>query len=199
MTRLKTIFGTGFGSHASRRVLLERGITGFLGKTSVGEEDAVESKFQGLQRLLAHGRTQFAFPNSNAMPPHFGQSLLFLDVALLVSQHLLLPEIAVRVRQTEASGILEHHLFPTRLIAHHLGIVSMPEAAIHKDARAIFAQHQVGMARQTRRIESVAKPSTPQPSPDDEFRLRVATTDGGHRGMTLLFGQNVHLENDEKQ
>ena len=199
MTALKAIFGTGFSSHASRRFFLERGIACFLGKTVVGEENAIEGEFQSLQCLLAHGRTQLAFPNSNAMPPHLGQSSLFLDVALLVSQHLLLPKFAVRMRQTEASGILEHHLAPTRLIAHHLGIVSMPEAAIHKDARAIFAQHQVGMARQTGRIESVAKSSTPQPSPDDEFRLRVATTDGGHRGMTLLFGQNVHLENDEKQ
>ena len=199
MTRSNTIFGTGFSSHASRRFFLERGIACFLGKTVVGEEDAIEGEFQSLQRLLAHGRTQFAFPNSNAMPPHLGQSSLFLDVTLLVSQHLPLPEIAVRMRQTEASGILEYHLTPTRLVAHHLGIVSMPKTAIHKDARTIFAQHQVGMTRQTRRIESIAKPSTPQPSPDDEFRLRVATTDGGHRGMTLLFGQNVHLENDEKQ
>jgi len=69
----------------------------------------------------------------------------------------------------------------------------MPKAAIHKDARAILPQHQVGMPGQPLMVQAIPESTLPQPTPHNHLRLRVLRPDGSHVFMTLLWGEFIHV------
>jgi hypothetical protein len=71
----------------------------------------------------------------------------------------------------------------------------MPETAVHKDTGPVFPQHQIRMSWQTGRIQPIAKPSTPQSSPHNQFRLRVFRPYSRHILMPLLRGEFIHEAN----
>ena len=66
------------------------------------------------------------------MPAHACQLALRFGIALLVAFHLILPKWGVGFGQGPSFAAL----------------VAMPKAAVNKDASAVFAQNQIGMAWQ---------------------------------------------------
>lgn len=109
------------------------------------EEYAVEGEGKASERLLTMRALELAFPNRHAVPAHLCQFLLLLFVALFVSVYLLPPKVSV--------GLWQLKVFAA--------VVSVPKAAVDKDARAVLPQHQVGMPRETRVVETVAETTPP--------------------------------------
>lgn len=65
-------------------------------------------------------------------------------------------------------------------------MVPVPETAVDEDARAVFAQHHVGPARQPRMVQPVAEPVSPQIAPHHQLGLGVLAVDGRHVAVSLL-------------
>jgi hypothetical protein len=66
--------------------------------------------------------------------------------------------------------------------------MSVPEASVHEDAGAVFAQHDVRFSWQAWMIEPVSESVRPQEFPDKDFRLGVLAFDCRHVVVTLLYG-----------
>ena len=92
-----------------------------------------ERMVEGVEGLFPVGGFQLTFPDSNAMPSHVSKPLLLLYVPLSVAVNLPLPEVDICFRHPEEAASL----------------VAVPEAAVDKDYRMVFAQHDVGMSGQT--------------------------------------------------
>ena len=88
---------------------------------------------EGVEGLFPVGGFQLTFPDSNAMPSHVSKPLLLLNVPLPVAVYLPLPEVDICFRHPEEAASL----------------VPVPEAAVDKYHRMVFAQHDVGMSGQT--------------------------------------------------
>ena len=71
-------------------------------------------------------------------------------------------------------------------------IVSVPKAPVYEDARPIFSQHQIGMSRQFRRVQSVAESPLPQPPAHNHLRLRILRVDCRHVLMSLFWREFIH-------
>ena len=112
-----------------------------IGFRMVVQENAVERVLQCSKCLLPEFRFQLAFPNSDAVPAKLSQQFLVSQVTLFVSCDFCRPEVSVGL----------WHL--KRLAT----IVTMPEAAIDKDAGAVFPHHEVGMPWQSFVKQAVSK------------------------------------------
>ena len=129
----------------------------------------VERVCQCFQRLLAPSSFEFAFPHRDAMPAHLCELSLLLAVTLFVSFYLSLPKRHVGLGQAESSTVG----------------VPMPEAAVDEDAGTVFAEHEVGVARQARTVQPVAKASVPQVLAHDALGLSSAGANGRHVVVSL--------------
>lgn len=109
------------------------------------------------------------------MPPQSGQLVLHLHVPFPVTVHLLEPELGVRFRHGVISAPLVH----------------VPEAAVHKDARAILPQHDVRFSRQPRMVQPIAEPPAPQKPPHNHLRPRVLPTNSRHTPVPLFRSKMV--------
>ena len=69
----------------------------------------------------------------------------------------------------------------------------MPEAPIHKNARPVLPQHQVGMSGQPPIIQSVSESPLPQPPPHNHLRLRVFRPNRRHIRVSLLWSEFIHI------
>jgi len=61
-----------------------------------------------------------------------------------------------------------------------MAVVLMPETAIYENDGPVPRENQIGLARQVFRMQPVAQPSRMQRAPNQQFRLRMATSDGSH-------------------
>ncbi len=122
-----------------------------------------------LKGVVAYRGLQLTFPYRDAVPSHAHQPLLFLLVTLLVTGNLPHPEICVGLR---------HGIVPASL-------VTVPETAIHEDARTVLAEHNVRMPRQSCIIHTIAEALCPQEPPHHHLRLRILALDGSHIIMPL--------------
>ena len=132
--------------------------------------------FERRQRLFTPVCLQLTLPHRHAVPSHGGQLLLHPFVALPVAVYLGCPEVNVALWHLEI-------LAP---------FMSMPEAAVHKNARAILAQHYIWMSRQARMIQPVSESARKQILPDYHLRLCVCRMYGGHVFVPLLLSTSVH-------
>lgn len=71
--------------------------------------------------------------------------------------------------------------------AEVLAVVTMPKATIHEDARAVFAQHDVGVTWQAVEVQPVAETESPKVFPHGQFWFCVSRMDGGHHLASLFF------------
>ena len=110
----------------------------------------VEGKGKRLQSLLTLRGFQLTLPNSDTVPAHLCQFALFLLVTFLIPSDLIYPELPIGMRNPTALRVHNHIIHLTSSIRHpwQRHVVSMPEAAIHKDTRPVFPQHQVRMSGQ---------------------------------------------------
>ena len=70
--------------------------------------------------------------------------------------------------------------------------MSMPEAAVHENARSVFPQYQVWMSWQPLMIEPVSESPTPQSLAHNHFRLRILRPDRRHVVVPLLRREFIH-------
>lgn len=143
----------------------------------VFEENAVEGEGQALQRLFPLRILELALPNGDAVPAHSRQLLLLGPVPFSVSCNLLPPKISVGLRQFVVLA----------------SFVPVPKAAVDKDASTIFLQHQVGMSGQTRVVEPITEPTTPQPAAHNELGACVLIADSCHILVTLGGCVIIHI------
>ncbi len=118
---------------------------------------------------------ELAFPNDNDRPA-FGLQLApdFL-VTLLVSGHFCRPEVGVGLgNRVELAGF-----------------VTMPEAAVNEDDRAIFRKHNIWRTREAPVIHPVAEAILPEGMAKLQLRLCGGGVDGGHVAMALGGGKGV--------
>ena len=157
------------------------------------QEYPVERERQRFQRLLPHLRFQFTFPNGDAVPAHRSQLMLHSRVPLLIPPNLCHPEVTVRLRNLAALRIVNFFapLAFWRGGGGEAHIVSMPETPVHKDARPVFSHHDVRLPRQSRMIQPIPIPMSPQPTAHHHLRLRVLAVDGCHVSVTLLGRQTI--------
>ena len=158
------------------------------------QPDMVQRKGNSVQRLLPLRGLQFALPYRDAVPPHLRQPSLLLSVPLLVSSYLRHPELPVRLRNLTARGIGKYVFTPLSLWRGVGGEapMTMPEAPVHKDARPVLSQHQVGMSRQPLMVQPIPESPLPQPTPHNHLRLRVLRLDSRHVIIPLLRAKMVH-------
>jgi hypothetical protein len=69
--------------------------------------------------------------------------------------------------------------------------MSVPETAVHEDARPVPTQHDVRLAGQSWVVQSVAEAVRPQVTPDHHFRLRILALNGSHIVVALFCGVYV--------
>ena len=119
------------------------------------QPDLIKRESQRFQCLLPFRWLQLTFPDGDAMPPHLSQSLLRLNIPLLVPLDLRHPKLPICIWYLTTS------------------LMPMPKASIHKDTSTIFSQHQIRMSRQSRRIKPISESPTPQLFPHNHLRLRI--------------------------
>ena len=103
-------------------------------------------------------------------------------IALFVPSYLADPKLRVGLRD----GVVLASL------------MSMPEAAVHKDARPVLPQHDVWLARQTWMVQPIAESMPPQIVAHQYLRLRILATDGCHVGMKIAVHLLAHLFQQER-
>lgn len=106
-----------------------------------------------LQCLFADSWFQLTFPNGHYPPAHFLQLRFVAFVPLLVPFDLLLPEIRVAVWN----------------MAVHL--MAVPKTAVNEDHNSVFAQYNIGRARQLLHVLAIAVAPVVQVAADDKFCL----------------------------
>ena len=110
------------------------------------------------------------------MPSHSGKLVLLLNVAGPVAFNLRFPELRVCLWQHVVSAPL----------------VSMPEASVDEDARAVFAHYDIRMTGQTRMVQPIAEATAEQEFPDRDLRFGVFSPYRCHAAVALFFSQLVH-------
>ena len=101
--------------------------------------DMVQGIGERFQRLFPFLWLQLTLPYRDAVPPHGCQPLLVLYIPFLVPANLVHPELPVRLRNLTAFRIGKNVFTPLALWRGVGGEapMSMPEAPVHEDARAI--------------------------------------------------------------
>ena len=139
---------------------------------------------------------QLALPYRDAVPPHGCQPLLVLYIPFLVPANLVHPELPVRLRNLTALRIGKYVFTPLALWRGVGGEapMSMPEAPVHKDARAILPQYQIRMPWQSLMVQSVSESPLPQSTAHNHLRLRILPSDRRHVCVSLLWSEFIHIE-----
>ena len=132
----------------------------------------VESEGKRFQGLFPDGRFQFAFPYHDRVPAHFSQFVHYLKIPLLIAQNLILPELGIRFRHDVVFA----------------AFMSVPEASVHEDAGAVFAQHDVRFSWQAWMVEPVSETLRPQKFPDKNLRLGIPAPYCHHIVVALFYG-----------
>lgn len=109
------------------------------------EKYAVEGEDKTFQRPLPLRFPELALPYRDAVPAHTCQLLLLFPVALFVAAYLFPPKFRICLWQLKVFA----------------SVVAVPKTTVDKDARAVFPQHQIGMPREARVVETVAETTPP--------------------------------------
>ena len=97
------------------------------------------------------------------------------DVAFLVAVDLSLPELAITLGQHEVLT----------------AFVTVPKATIDEDDCLVFAQYNVGGARQALDVYAVAVAMGVQVTSHNQFRFCILALDARHALVPLLFAHSV--------
>ena len=103
--------------------------------------------------------------------------MLFLDVSLFVAVDFLFPKVDVGLGHLETVAV----------------VVSVPKAAVYEDDCAVFAQHDVGMAREAGMVEAIAEAAGKEILAHQYLRARSLALYCRHAAMALLLGHFVHM------
>ena len=155
------------------------------------QPNLIQCECQWLQCLLSVFRLQFTLPHRDAVPAHLCQSLLLLNVSLLVSPNLRNPEFTISIGNLAAFRIIHYPFSIIHLWLCH--IMTMPETPIHENARPVLLQHQIRMSRQLRRVKPISESSIPQPLAHNHLRLRVLRTYRRHILVNPLWRKLRHI------
>ena len=131
-----------------------------------------ERMVEGVEGLFPVGGFKLTFPDSNAMPSHVSKPFLLLNVPFPVAVYLPLPEVDICFRHPEEAASL----------------VAVPEAAVDKDHRMVFAQHDVGMSGQTWVVQPEPVTMSEEKSSYCQFRFGVLAAYGSHVVVPLAVG-----------
>ena len=131
-----------------------------------------------LQLHFAHGLLDLfgcllAFPNDDHLPAVFLKQLVVLLVPLLVATNLIDPKLPIGCWNLATSG------------------VSMPEAPVDEDCRAIFTHHDVGLPWDALHVEPIAVTMLPQPLPHLQFGFGAFAVDVRHAAMSLFWSHFI--------
>lgn len=138
----------------------------------------VEGVFDGHERLLPFLLgVELALPHGHHMPPHLRQPMLHLDIPLFVAFYLAAPKLDVGLRQAILVAIR----------------MAMPEAAIHKDASAVLAEHDVGRARQPAIVDTVTETAGEEIPPHHHLWFRILRVNRSHDLAPLFRRQSIHI------
>ena len=143
---------------------------------AVGEIDAVESLDEGVEGLLTTVGFELTFPNGDAVPTHGGNLMLLFDVTLFVTLDFLFPKRSVGLWHFETLAV----------------VVSVPKASVDEDYRAVFLEHDVGMAGQTGMVEAIAEATGKEILSHQYLRACPLALYGSHAAVALLLGHLVH-------
>ena len=110
------------------------------------------------------------------MSAHCGKLVLLFFITSAVSFYLGSPKLRV--------AFWYHIVFAA--------FMSMPKATVDENDRAVFAQDNVGMTRQTWVVQSITEPSAEQESPHLYLGFGVLPSYRSYTEMALLLGQFVH-------
>ena len=100
---------------------------------------------------------------------------LFLLVSFAVTGDLVLPECRI--------GLGKYKLFAS--------FVAMPETAVDKDCRSVFAHYDVRFARYALHVQPVPVSVRPQPFPDRYLRLCRLAADMRHAAVALCRCEDI--------
>ena len=112
---------------------------------------------QCLQGLFPNFRFQLAFPNRDAMPAHRCKFALFFLVSDSISFYLIPPELHIGLGQNIILA----------------SFMSVSKTAVHEDDRPILPEYKIRMPGKPWIIQPIAKPTTKQKLPYQQFRLRI--------------------------
>lgn len=110
------------------------------------------------------------------MPPHRGEFTPVFGIPSLVSFNFRTPELHIALWQNIISA----------------PFMAMPKTSVHENHCPVFTQHQVGMSRQTRMIQSITETTGEQELADYKFRFGIPAFDGRHTAMPLFLCQFIH-------
>lgn len=125
--------------------------------------DSISQKSRQPTGKLA-GITRFAFPYDQTRPPQVRKLLQHRKIALDILPELFLPEIL--------PGFW-HGRFRATWVA-------MPEAAMNENCLLTGAEHNIWLARQLWRVQSISVAHRVQYSSDYQFRLCILCPDARH-------------------
>lgn len=129
---------------------------------------AGDSVFEG-------GFLELAFPDDYDRPAFGLQFAPDFLVTLLVSGHFCRPEVGVCFGNCVELA----------------GFVTMPEASVDEDNRAVFWKHNIWRTREAPVIHPVAEAFLPEGMAQPQLRLCGSGVDGGHIAMALGGGKGV--------
>jgi len=67
-----------------------------------------------------------------------------------------------------------------------MAVMTMPEAAVHKDDRPVFWEDDIRLARKIFCVEAIAEASSMQTVAYDQFRFRIFAANSRHHAAALL-------------
>lgn len=105
------------------------------------------------------------------MPAHVAQAYALLQVACAVAFNLCRPELHIRFGQHKIAAAL----------------VSVPEAAVYENHRAVFLQHNVGCAGQPLHVHPVAESAGKKVFSHNQLGASVSAANMRH-ALVALFG-----------
>lgn len=115
-----------------------------------------------------------AFPDSQDPPAFLQQSAAGTFIPLLIPPDFRSPEFCPCGRHSE-----------------QMAIMTVPETAMHENDSMVPGKHDVGPARQFRRMQAVAQPCRMETMPQLQLRFRVPAPDPAHVEPPLRRCENI--------
>jgi len=119
---------------------------------------------------------QSAFPNYGHAPSQIEQNIHMLSVAIDVLLKFMSPELFVGLRGCCVSAAL----------------MSVPEAAVHKNHSLVFGKHKVGRAGQFSHMKSITESSGKKAGAKCPFRPSIFSANTRHHAAALRSGGDTH-------
>lgn len=118
---------------------------------------------------------ELAFPDGDGVPAELAEVYAALEVAGLVSGNFVLPEPGICFWEDKIAAVR----------------MTVPEAAVDEDCRAVLAEYYVGSTREFLYIEAVPESVGKEEAAHKKLRFGVLAADALHAFVALLRTQFV--------